>query len=101
MELELHSIEENDFASIYLISCELVQYSNELGYEVGSRGSVGNSFIAYLLGITNINPLEYNLPFEFLSGNNYDREPDIDLNFSGKYNQKYLHIYKKNMVKIE
>ena len=96
LELELHSIEENDFASIYLISCELVQYSNELGYEVGSRGSVGNSFIAYLLGITNINPLEYNLPFEFLSGNNYDREPDIDLNFSGKIQSKvFTYLQKK------
>ena len=96
LELELQSIRKNNFDSIYLISSELVKYSNELGYKVGSRGSVGNSFVAYLLGITEINPLEYKLPFEMFAGINYDREPDIDLNFSGKIQQKiFIYLQKK------
>ena len=82
LELELSSIETNNFESIYLITSDIVEYSNKLGYEVTSRGSVGNSFVAYLLGITDINPIEYNLPFEFFAGINYNKEPDIDLNFS-------------------
>ena len=96
LELELQSIRKNNFDSIYLISSELAKYSNELGYTVGSRGSVGNSFVAFLLGITEINPLKYNLPFEFFAGINYDKEPDIDLNFSKKIQEKiFTYLQKK------
>ena len=96
LELELQSIRKNNFDSIYLISSELVKYSNELGYRVGSRGSVGNSFVAFLLGITETNPLKYNLPFEFFAGINYDKEPDIDLNFSKKIQEKiFTYLQKK------
>ena len=96
LELELQSIRNNKFDSIYLISSELVKYSNKFGYKVGSRGSVGNSFVAYLLGITNINPIEYNLPFELFAGKDYDREPDIVLNFSGKIRKKiFTYLQKK------
>lgn len=95
LKVELESITKNNFENIYLISSELVKYSKELGYEVGNRGSVGNSFVAYLLGITEINPLEYNLPFEFFAGNDYDKEPDIDLNFSEKVRPK-LFKYLQN-----
>ena len=96
LELELQSIRKNNFDSIYLLSSELVKYSNELGYKVGSRGSVGNSFVAFLLGITEINPLKYNLPFEFFAGKDYDKEPDIDLNFSGKITDKiFVYLQRK------
>lgn len=96
LELELQSIRKNNFDSIYLLSSELVKYSNELGYKVGSRGSVGNSFVAFLLGITEINPLKYNLPFEFFAGINYCKEPDIDLNFSEKIQEKiFVYLQRK------
>ena len=96
LELELQSIIKNKFDSIYLISSEIVKYSNELGYKVGSRGSVGNSFVAFLLGITEINSLKYNLPFELFAGINYDKEPDIDLNFSKKIQEKiFTYLQKK------
>ena len=96
LELKLQSIRKNNFDSIYLLSSELVKYSNELGYKVGSRGSVGNSFVAFLLGITEINPLKYNLPFEFFAGKDYDKEPDIDLNFSGKITDKiFVYLQRK------
>ena len=96
LRLELHSIEINNFESIYLIDSELVDYSKKLGYKVGCRGNIGNSFVAYLLGITDINPIQYNLPFEFFAGKDYAKEPDIDLNFSGRIQEKiFTYLQKK------
>ncbi len=137
LERELHSIISNGFAVMYIIAQKLVWKSNEDGYLVGSRGSVGSSFVAYLSGITEVNslsphyyctschyydfdseevkqfsgmagcdmpdrvcpvcgrPLEkdgFDIPFETFLGFKGDKEPDIDLNFSGEYQSK-AHDY--------
>lgn len=92
LELELNSIIENGFETIYLMASDCVKKSNELGYPVRARGCVGNSFVAFLLGITDYNPIEYNLKFEIFSGKNYDKEPDIDLNVSKEISKK-IHEY--------
>jgi len=57
VEYELSKLTQNNFSVIYKLAYDIVKDNNEHGYIVGSRGSVGSSFVAYLLGITEVNPL--------------------------------------------
>ena len=82
MNQELKIIEESGYASYFLIVQDFINFAKKNNIAVGpGRGSVAGSLVAYILGITDINPLKYNLLFErFL---NYERitMPDIDIDF--------------------
>ena len=76
IDRELSSIIDNKFSTIYLISQALVKKSEEDGYVVGSRGSVGSSFVAHLMDITEVNslPPHYRCPKCFFSAFKYTEE---------------------------
>lgn len=97
LDKELKSIIENNYATLYMIAQKLVKKANEDGYIVGTRGTSGASLVAYCAGITEVDPIKYNIPFETFAGFNGDREPDFNLNFAYDY-QKNAQEYVKEIL---
>jgi len=91
IELELGVIEKMGFSSYFLIVSDLIAASRRLGYSVGpGRGSAAGSIVAYLTGITRIDPLRYRLLFERFLNPERLSMPDIDIDFTPVGKQKVL-----------
>ncbi|NTU92907.1 MAG: DNA polymerase III subunit alpha [Chlorobiaceae bacterium] len=91
IELELGVIEKMGFSSYFLIVSDLIAASRRLGYSVGpGRGSAAGSIIAYLTGITRIDPIRYKLLFERFLNPERLSMPDIDIDFTPVGKQKVL-----------
>ncbi len=85
LEYELSVINKTDFASYFLIVQDFVNWAKQNRIVVGpGRGSAGGSLVAYLVGITNIDPLKYNLLFERFLNPDRISMPDIDLDFTDR-----------------
>jgi DNA-directed DNA polymerase III PolC len=90
LERELESIKHHGFAPLFIIVADIVRFAREADLPVGTRGSVANSLVAYCAGITVVDPLEHNLPFErFLNPARKDL-PDIDLDFCSRRRDEVL-----------
>lgn len=83
LDYELGVIQKTGFASYFLIVADFVNWAKENKIVVGpGRGSIGGSLVAYLVGITNIEPLKHNLLFERFLTSSRISPPDIDLDFA-------------------
>jgi len=92
MEYELKVINEMGFASYFLIVNDFIQFARNNKIAVGpGRGSVAGSLVAYLMGITGINPLQYGLIFERFLNPERVTMPDIDIDFCFERREEVLH----------
>ncbi len=82
MEYELKIITDKGYAPYFLVVSDLLQYAHEHGILTTIRGSVAGSLVTFLAGITNVNPLVYNLPFERFLNPERPSAPDIDMDFA-------------------
>ena len=84
VEKELRVIEELRFSAYFLITWDIIRYSNSRGFMHVGRGSGANSIVAYCLGITDICPMELDLYFERFLNLNRKTPPDFDIDWSWK-----------------
>jgi error-prone DNA polymerase len=96
VEKELKVIDELNFCGYFLITWDIVQYSNSMGFLHIGRGSGANSIISFCLGITNICPIELDLYFERFLNLNRKTPPDFDIDWSWQERDVILeYIFKK------
>ncbi|MEA1997360.1 MAG: DNA polymerase III subunit alpha, partial [Gemmatimonadota bacterium] len=95
LDYELGIIEHTGFPGYFLIVSDIVEQSRRLGIPVGpGRGSAAGSLVSYCLGITNIDPLEYNLLFERFLNPERISMPDIDIDFADRDRDKVIQYIK-------
>ncbi|MGN6444961.1 error-prone DNA polymerase [Amnibacterium sp.] len=96
IERELAVIEEKDFPGYFLIVHGIVDYARSQGILCQGRGSAANSAVCYLLGITAIDSIFFDLPFERFLSALRDEEPDIDVDFDSDRREEVIqHVYRR------
>lgn len=96
MEYELGVIEKTGYASYFLIVQDFVNWAKDQGIVVGpGRGSAAGSFVSYLVGITNIDPIKYDLLFERFLNPERISMPDVDMDFADDRRDEVLDYVRK------
>ena len=96
MRHELDVIRQTDLAGYFLLVWDIVHHAKREGIQVRGRGSAANSIIAYLLGITNVDPLAHGLLFERFLSTEARVMPDIDLDFCARRREEVIqYVYQK------
>ena len=97
VQKELHAIISLGYVSYFLINHDIVQYAKSKNYPFIGRGSGANSVVAYIIGITNVDPIELDLYFERFINANRNSPPDFDIDFSWKHREDVTaYIFKKH-----
>ncbi|QIK62242.1 error-prone DNA polymerase [Leucobacter viscericola] len=96
LESELNIIERKDFPGYFLIVHDLVREARERNILCQGRGSAAASAVCYVLGITEVDAIFYNLPFERFLSSMRDEEPDIDVDFDSERREEIIqYVYEK------
>lgn len=95
VEYELSVIEQKGFSPYFLVVGDLLRYARENGILTNIRGSVAGSMVTFLAGITAVNPLEYNLPFERFLNPDRPSAPDIDMDFADDRRDEMIDYARK------
>ncbi|OGI65131.1 DNA polymerase III subunit alpha [Candidatus Nomurabacteria bacterium RIFCSPLOWO2_01_FULL_39_18] len=95
VEYELGVIFKKGFSPYLLVVGDLLRYARESGILYAIRGSIAGSMVTYLIGITNINPIEYKLPFERFLNPYRPSAPDIDMDFADNRRDEIIKYMKK------
>ena len=96
LERELKTIRQMNFVSYFLINYDIVSYSKKMEYVHVGRGSGANSIVAYIIGITNVDPIELDLYFERFINPFRASPPDFDIDFSWKEREDVTnYIFKR------
>jgi error-prone DNA polymerase len=90
LQKELAVIEEKDFPGYFLIVHDIVAFAKSRGILCQGRGSAANSAVCYALGITAVDSILYNLPFERFLSATRDEEPDIDVDFDSDRREEVI-----------
>ncbi|HEY8642271.1 MAG TPA: error-prone DNA polymerase [Candidatus Dormibacteraeota bacterium] len=96
LQRELDVIEKTGLAEFFLINWDLMRFARENGVPGQGRGSAADSIVAYVLGITRVDPIEHNLLFERFLHEEMTSTPDIDIDFSTAHREQVIqYIYEK------
>ena len=96
LQRELEVIEKTGLAEFFLINWDLMRFARDHGVPGQGRGSAADSIVAYVLGITRVDPIEHNLLFERFLHEEMTSTPDIDIDFSTEHREQVIqYIYEK------
>jgi len=99
MDYELEVINNKGYAPYFLIIADIINWAHEQGIITTTRGSAAGSFVSYLIGITNIDPVKYGLPFERFLNPHRPSPPDIDMDFADDRREEVIEYVKEKYGK--